>query len=138
MKILKEILLICAIAMIMVTAKANANEVTIDPTQANETTLTLTCVYPIEREDGTALNINEIAKVNFFVTADGTRTFVGSNDAQCKQVIDMTNVPDNVYVYVVQTEDTDGRMSVDSTNVTATVKRIANPNQPAEMLGTVS
>ena len=118
-----------------------ANELTFDPNIAGQTTLTITCNYPIEREDGTALAINEIAKVNFFVEKDGVGGYLpaGENTTACKQVYDLSPVPDGVYVYVVTAVDTEGRESQHSlTNVTAMVKRLANPNAPASVSGSRS
>lgn len=129
------------IYLLVTATDAEANAVTLDPTQAGQTTLTVTCTYPIEREDGTPLALNEIAQVNFFVEKNGAGGFVpaGQNTTACRQVYDMSLVPDGVYVYVVTTTDTDGRESLYSpTNVTATVKRIANPKAPTGVTGLVS
>ena len=122
-------------------AYTEANEVTLDPTQAGQTALTVTCDYPIEREDGTPLAINEIAKVAFHVEKNGAGGYVpaGENMSACRQVYDMSQVPDGVYVYVVTAIDTDGRESLFSTEmVTATVKRIANPNAVTGVSGSLS
>ena len=118
-----------------------ANSLTIDPTIAGQTTLTVSCEYPVEREDGTALAVNEIAKVAFYVEKGGAGGYLpaGENATACIQVYDMSQVPDGVYVYVVTTVDTDGRESQHSlTSVTALVKRLANPNAPANMSGSRS
>lgn len=120
---------------------ALANSVLLDPSIEGQKTLTITCEYPIEREDGTALAINEIAKVNFFVEKDGVGGYLpaGENTTACKQVYDMSQVPDGVYVYVVTAVDLQLRESQYSpTNVTATVKRVALPNAPGGVSGAVS
>jgi len=133
------LILIAVFISSMASFAVKANEVNIDPTVQGQTTLTVTCEYPIEREDGTPLALNEIAKVNFFVVKDGLRTAAGSNDTECKQVYDMAVVPDGVYLYVVQTEDTGGRTSSDSDDfVIATVKRLPNPRSPTAVSGSVS
>ena len=60
--------------LLLLSFNAFANSLTFDPTIEGQTTLTITCEYPIEREDGIALAISEIAKVNFFVEKDGVVT----------------------------------------------------------------
>lgn len=134
-------ILIPLLLLLIASFNVLANDVAIDPTQPGETALTVTCDYPIEREDGTPLAINEIAQVSFFVEKNGAGGYVpaGQNTSACRQVYDMSQVVDGVYVYVVTTTDTDGRESrYSATNVIATVKRVANPNSPAGMSGTVS
>lgn len=119
---------------------AFANNVTLDPTIPGQTTLTVTCEYPIEREDGTALAINEIAKVKFFVEKNGVGGWLpaGENTTACRQVYDLSQVPDGVYMYAATTVDTDGRVSQLSETVTALVKRLTNPNAPASVTGSKS
>lgn len=120
---------------------ALANELTIDPTLDGQKTLTVTCEYPIEREDGTPLTINEIAKVNFFVEKNGIGGYspAGENTTACQQIYDMIQVPDGVYVYRATVVDTEGRESLFSSEfVTATVKRVANPNAPIGVSGSVN
>ena len=118
-----------------------ANDLTFDPTIEGQTTLTITCEYPIEREDGTSLAINEIVKINFFVEKNGAGGWLpaGENTTACQQVYDLSQVPDGVYVYAATAVDTDGRESqISATNVIATVKRLANPNAPASVSGSRS
>ncbi len=129
--------LLFMLAILMSGDATAAVNITADPTNINEQKLILTCDYPIEREDGAPLALSEIAKVNFFVTSNGVRTAAGSNNAACTQTYDLTAVPDGSYVYTVQTEDTGGRVSADSTTVTMVVKRIANPNSPTNLQGTL-
>ena len=125
---------------LLITSQANA--ITIDPTIPGQTTLTITCTYPIAREDGTLLTIGEIAKVNFFVKksgGDGGFIPAGENTTACKQIYDMTLVADGTYIYEVATVDTDGRESVLSNEMfTAIVKRLPNPNTPTGVTGLVS
>lgn len=111
-----------------------------DPTKADQDTLTLTCKYPIEREDNTPLAIDEIAYVSFWVKKDGGALEpAGTNNAECKQVYDLTDVADGEYVYVVSTTDTGGRTSIMSPDwVTLLVKRLANPRQVQDLTGTLS
>jgi len=126
---------------ILLSGGATANELTFDPTLSGETTLTLTCEYPIEREDNTPLAIGEIAKVKFFVEKDGVGGFVpaGENATACKQIYDVTQIVDGVYVYKATVVDTDGRESVMSTDfVTAMVKRLANPKSTLGLTGSKS
>ena len=127
--------------LLLLSFNAFANSLTFDPTIPGQTTLTITCEYPIAREDGTALAINEIAKVNFFVEKNGVGGYLpaGENMTACKQVYDLSQVPDGVYVYAVTAVDTDGRESqFSATNVNATVKRLANLNAPASVTGSKS
>ncbi len=118
-----------------------ANSLSFDPNIPGNSTLTITCEYPIAREDGTKLDINEIATVKFFVEKNGVGGYLpaGENATACRQVYDMSQVPDGAYVYVVTAVDTDGRESqFSATNVTALVKRIAVTNAPANVTGTKS
>ena len=110
----------------------------IDPSLPEQQQLTIGCQYPIEREDGTPLALNEIAQINFYVTKDGVRTAAGSNSTACSQTYDLSNVPDATYLYSVTALDTDGRESVDSPEVvTAIVKRLASPKSPTGIVPTV-
>jgi hypothetical protein len=110
----------------------------IDPSLPEQQQLTIECVYPIARTDGTALALNEIAQVNFYVTKDGARTAAGSNNTACRQVYDMSNVSDATYIYSVTALDTDNRESIDSPEVvTAIVKRLTNPNSPKGLTATI-
>ena len=126
---------------LLISFDAFANSLNFDPTIPGQTTLTVTCEYPVAREDGTALAVNEIARVNFFVEKNGVGGYLpaGENTTACKQVYDLSQVPDGVYVYVVTTVDTDGRESrYSAINVTALVKRLANPNAPVSVNGSRS
>lgn len=129
------------ILLLLIPFNIYAVNLIIDPTIPGQSTLTMTCVYPIEREDGTPLAIGEIATVKFYVESNGVGGFVpaGSNSTACRQVYDMSAVADGVYVYVATTLDTDGRESVFSAvNLTATVKRMANPKAPTGIAGSLS
>lgn len=104
----------------------------VDPTITP--TYTITCEYPIEREDGTPLAINEIAKVNFFVSQDKvTWTPAGSNTSACRQVYDLSSIPDGQYYYTGTTVDTEARESIKGSDAipplfaAIVVKRIAKP-----------
>ena len=132
--------IILAVSFFLMPSDVMANSLTFDPTVTGQTTLTITCDYPIEREDGTALAINEIAKVNFFVEKNGVGGYLpaGENTIACRQVYDLSQVLDGVYVYVATVTDTDGRESLYSTNVTAMVKRLSNPNAPGGVSGSRS
>lgn len=106
---------------------------------------TVTCNYPIEREDGTPLAISEIARVEFKVSQDKTTWQpAGQNTTECKQIYDLSAVPDGQYYYTPMTVDTAGRQSVlaydaDPGEVSAlVVKRIANPNHPTGVQGAAS
>lgn len=113
---------------------AIAQTVNIDPTIPGQQTLTIMCEYPVEREDGTPLAINEITQINFWVTKNGSRTAAGTNTIACQQVYDMTQVLDGSYLYTASTLDTDGRESVDTVvGVTVIIKRIAPPKSPFGM-----
>lgn len=129
--------------LMLFTLSAFAEGPVVDPTITP--TWTVTCNYPIEREDGTALAINEIARVEFKVSQDKTTWQpAGQNNAECKQIYDLTNVPDGQYYYTPLTVDTNGRQSVlaydaDPLEVSAlVVKRIANPNHPTGVQGAAS
>lgn len=106
----------------------------IDPTMTP--TMTLTCVYPIEREDGSTLTVGEIDIVNFYVSPSLTTPNwqpAGSNNAECKQVYDLSAVVDGQYYYTGTVTDTDGRTSMLGTRAVVpayqavVVKRLANP-----------
>jgi len=120
--------------LMMLSFNAAAEGPVVDPTITP--TMTLTCNYPIEREDGTPLAVDEIAKVNFFVSTSLTTPNwqpAGSNDTECKQVYDLSNVPDNQYYYTGTTVDTDVRESIYGADAVPpeyfalVVKRLANP-----------
>lgn len=131
----KNILMICMCAMVLaVVTEARAEGPVVDPTITP--TMTMTCNYPIEREDGTPLAIGEIAKVNFFVSPSLTTPDwqpAGSNDTECKQVYDLTQVQDGQYYYTGTITDTDQRESIYGANAVpaeywaVVVKRLANP-----------
>lgn len=136
----KILILFISFLLLFMAFQATANNVTLDPTISTQDRLTVTCEYPIEREDGTPLAVNEIAQVNFFVEKDGVGGYVpaGENTTACRQVYDMTSVPDGVYVYAVTAVDTEGRESLYSSEVvTATVKRLPNPSTPTGVTGLV-
>lgn len=126
---------------LLISSSVLANNITLDPTVEGQKILTITCDYPVEREDGTALAIGEIAKVAFHVEKNGVGGYLpaGENMTDCRQVYDMTLVPNGVYVYVVTAIDMQKRESLYSTtNVTATVKRIANLNEVTGVSGSLS
>ncbi len=113
----------------------------IDPSLGVFTKIALTCKYPIKRTDGTSLAINEIAKVNFYVEKNGVGGYVpaGSNDAECKQVYDLTIIADGSYVYTVTAVDTDGRESAHSAAVVSmVVKRLPPTQAPKNLNGSLS
>ncbi len=113
----------------------------IDPTLPGQSTLTISCSYPVEREDGTVLAINEIAKVSFFVEKDGIGGFLpaGENTTECKQVYDLSQVADGDYAYAVTATDTNDRVSVLSTErLTLTLKRITSPKTPTGLTGALN
>lgn len=126
-----------ALAGAVVTASAEGTVV--DPTITP--TLTITCIDPVEREDGTPLAIGEIATRNFFVsaTAPGAAknwTPAGSNNTACRQVYDLGAVIDGQYYYTATAVDTDGRESAFAPGVVALeVKRLAPPKPPNGLSG---
>jgi len=118
--------------------------ITVDPTITP--TYTLTCVDPIEREDGTPLAIGEIAIREFFVSTDKSNwTQAGSNTSTCRQVYDLSAVPDGQYYYSATVTDTDGRQSQQSAifdpvtgYASVIVKRLANPKAATGFSGVAS
>lgn len=118
----------------------STNAVTLDPTIEGQKVFTITCKYPIEREDNTPLSIDEIAQINFFVEKDGVGGYLpaGENTTACRQVYDTTLISDGVYVYAATVVDTDGRESLYSESVTLTIKRLVNPKPPTGVIGTGS
>lgn len=118
-----------ALSAMAFSSVVSANILTFDP--AIKSKLILTCTYPLEREDNTALRIDEIAKVTFHVKkqgeADTAYAPAGENSTACRQVYDMTQVPDGAYVYAATPIDADGRIATYSETVTAIVKRLAPP-----------
>ena len=110
--------------------EANAEGPVVDPNLTPQKILT--CDYPVTRTDGTPLAVDEIATINFFVSqdvgVDKTWTPAGSNDTACRQVYDLTAVPDGQYYYSASALDTGGRESVVSPNyVPLVLQRIAPP-----------
>jgi len=118
---------------------ATANAVSLDPSQAGQTTLTITCNFNHEREDGTPMVIGEIAKASYYIsTNDGPFINANADTPTCRQVFDMTKLVDAKYIYAVTETDMDGRESALSTElVTATVKRLS-PLAPTGVTGLVS
>jgi len=113
--------------LLLMAAPAMAVDPTIDPIK------TLSCTMPVEREDGTALAVNEIAEITFFVSTDQVAwTQVGSNTV-CSQQLELTNTPDGQYYYVARTVDTDGRVSRNSNELPLLVKRLAPPAPPTSI-----
>ena len=115
-------------------ATAEAEGPVVDPTITPN--MTLTCKYPLKRENGDDLAINEIARVDFFVSTSLTTPNwqpAGSNTNECKQIYDLTQVADGQYYYTGTTIDTEARQSIlGSDSVPAeywamVVKRQANP-----------
>lgn len=121
----------------------------VDPDSAKHT-FTITCVDPIQREDGTELPIGEIGTRNFFVSTDKVDWRpAGTNDAECKQVYDMSAVAEGQYFYTATITDTEGRESIyaidnpelppgDEGYSAVVVKRIHPPKTGTGLSGTVS
>ena len=109
----------------------------VDP--GEKPTFTITCDYPTEREDGTALTQAEIAQINFYVSTDqSTWTPAGFNTSACRQVYDLSQIADGQYYYAATTIDTAGRESIRSMVVDLLVKRSSDPNPPANLQGTAT
>lgn len=105
----------------------NAYAYAVDP--LIEPTTTINCKMPIEREDGTPLAIDEIAKVTFYT---GTSSGVydvnnGKTNTICQTVVDNTILSDGTYYKVFTVKDTDGRVSKYSDERIHLVKRLAPP-----------
>ena len=136
-KVLQSIILTASLLAVSSGVKA----IDFDPTIAGQTTLTIECTDPVERTDGSTLDVGEIVNRKFYVDANGIG-FVDTNTDnpnECKQVFDMTKVVDGTYIYSVTAIDSGGRESVLSpTRVTAVVKRLPNPNSPSAVTGTRS
>ncbi len=107
-------------------------------------TLTLTCSYPTEREDGEILTADMIAKVNFFVSSnkvDPSWIPAGVNVSACKQVYSLINVPDGQYYYSVSATDLSGRESSKSSDAATPsifamlIKRQSSPKSPTGLSG---
>lgn len=132
--------------ILLFSSTAFADGPVIDPTITP--TWTVVCNAPLERTNGDPLAIGDIARFEFKVSTDigATKTWqpAGQNLTECKQVYDLTSVPDGQYYYSPLAVDTDGRQSaisydVDPAEVAAlVVKRIANPNHPNGVTGTAS
>jgi hypothetical protein len=140
MKITHNIVQAFFIAMILFSAavlykKATAQTLHFDPMIAGQTHLTIECAYPIEREDGTALSVDEIARIEFYI--NDIAEPVASNDTACRQVFDLRTVADGSYLYSMKTVDKQERKSIKSPEVIeAVVKRIASPNPATGVVGT--
>jgi len=109
---------------------ANAEGPVLDPSITPQKILT--CDYPVTRTDGTPLAVGEIATINFFVSQDTgpnkTWAPAGSNDTACRQVYDLTAIPDGQYYYSATAVDTGGRESAVSPNYAPLVlQRLAPP-----------
>ena len=111
----------------------------IDPTIEGQETLTLTCVKPIKYTDDTDIAIGESVDIQWKVSKDGSAYIdFGGKVTECKQVVDLTQVVDGVYVYKA-TAWARGKESVLSSGfVGATVKRVPNPYSPTLLDGSLS
>ncbi len=123
-------------ALLLTSFDAYAVNLILDPTIEGQKNFTVTCEYPVEREDNTPLDVSEIAKVNFFVEKNGAGGYLpaGENTTACRQVYDISEIPDGVYIYAATVTDTDGRESIYSSAdnvVNLTIKRLASPKPPA-------
>lgn len=106
----------------------NAQALEIDPTITP--TKTLVCEYPVTREDGSALALDEIAKVKAYggSQAGSYDIVVGENATACRVLVDFAEVPDGTYYYTMTVIDTAGRESQFYTPAEqVVVKRIAPP-----------
>ena len=131
-------LLFITIMLLMACNAAVANEIFYDPVKEGEKKMVVSCTYPDQREDNSALPGSEIAQINFFVTVNGTRTAAGSNNAACSQTYTLSAaLADGIYTYVAQTQDTGvpPLFSVDSASVVLTVKRSSPPGAPVGLSG---
>ena len=139
----KLLIILCLFAIAQL---AHAEGPVVDPTITP--TWTITCADPIQREDGTALAVGEIATRNFWVSTDKTSwQEAGNNSAACQQVYNLGTVADGQYYYTVSATDTDGRQSVfaidNPENATTgelgyaalVVKRLAPPKPPSGITG---
>jgi len=136
---IEKLVYICIIAVVLTFAAQAVQAAPVDPNKTP--TFTLTCQYPIEREDGKPLAIEEIAQINFFVRTGATGNWepAGSNTNACKQVYDLTNVPDNDYFYTAKAIDNDGRESDYSPDIFALeIERIQDPKSPTGLQGLAS
>jgi len=105
---------------------------TIDPNITP--TKVLTCDMPVEREDGTALAIDEIAQVQFFVSPDQTTWTQAGTNTVCSQSYDLSNVQDGTYFYTASVTDLAGRQSILAPQAAELiVKRIASPAPPSNL-----
>ena len=136
---IEKLVYICIIAVVLTFAAQAVQTAPVDPNKTP--TFTLTCQYPIEREDGKPLAIEEIAQINFFVSTGtvGNWTPAGTNTNACRQVYDLSGVADGDYFYTATATDNDGRESVYAPEVVAlTVKRIQAPKAPTGLQGLAS
>jgi len=133
---------ITILALTLLSFAAAADGPVFDPTITPA--LTLTCDYPVKREDGTPLALDEIAQVDFYVSTDGASWQpAGANTAACRQVYDLSEAQDGQYYYTVTATDTAGRISIYGADaatpevVALVVKRIAPPANPTGLTGSV-
>ena len=111
----------------------------IDPDIDGQKTLTLTCVKPIQYEDNTDIAIDESVDIQWKASKNGGAYIdFGGRVTECKQIVDLTQVVDGVYVYKA-TAWARGKESVLSSGfVGATVKRVPNPYLPTLLDGSLS
>ena len=111
----------------------------IDPDIDGQKTLTLTCVKPIQYEDNTDIAIDESVDIQWKASKNGGAYIdFGGRVTECKQIVDLTQVVDGVYVYKA-TAWARGKESVLSNGfVGATVKRVPNPYSPTLLDGSLS
>ena len=136
---IEKLVYICIIAVVLAFAAQAVQAAQVDPNKTP--TFTLTCQYPVEREDGTQLAVGDIAQINFFVSTGtvGNWTPAGTNTNACRQVYNLADVPDGNYFYTATAIDTEGRESDYSPEVVSLeVKRIQAPKAPTGLQGLAS
>ena len=125
---------------LLLSFNTHANDLgTIDPTIEGQKTLTLTCEKPIQYEDNTDIAVGESIDIQWKASKDGGAYIdFGGKVTECKQVVDLTQVVDGVYVYKA-TAWARGKESILSSGfVGATVKRVPNPYSPTLLDGSLS
>lgn len=107
----KIVLFISAFALGLMLAEAHAEGEIINP--ATTPSKTISCNYPNERTDDTALAQSEIAFVSLYAGADKAALVnVDSNSSACSFTINTTLLANGQYYYALSATDSDGRESV--------------------------
>lgn len=93
----------------------------------------IVCNLPVTRTDGTALSAGEVAKVNFYQSADGKTWTPAGSAAECRMAVNIAGLNDGQYYYAADAVDKGGRASAISKSFPFVVRRVYPPTVPTDL-----